>query len=102
MCSRLSSPRTPIRSLTKSSDPASAPSKILCSSQIGRQLIGFQEISGQADAEATRIYAAAYNRDAAFYAFLKSLETYELTADPNSILILTTDSDLMKFMKAKQ
>ena len=61
-----------------------------------------QEISGQADAEATRIYAAAYNRDAAFYAFLKSLETYELTADPNSILILTTDSELMKFMKAKQ
>ena len=61
-----------------------------------------QEISGLADAEATRIYAAAYNRDAAFYSFLKSLETYELTADPNSILILTTDSDLLKFMKAKQ
>ena len=61
-----------------------------------------QEISGLADAEATRIYAIAYNRDAAFYAFLKSLETYELTADPNSILILTTDSDLLKFMKAKQ
>jgi len=61
-----------------------------------------QEISGRADAEATRIYAAAYNRDADFYAFLKSLETYELTADPNSILILTTDSELLKFMKAKQ
>ena len=61
-----------------------------------------QEISGVADAEATRIYAAAYNRDAAFYSFLKSLETYELTADSNSILILTTDSDLLKFMKAKQ
>ena len=61
-----------------------------------------QEISGLADAEATRIYAVAYNRDAAFYAFLKSLETYELTADPNSILILTTDSDLLKYMKAKQ
>ena len=61
-----------------------------------------QEISGLADAEATRIYAAAYTRDAAFFAFLKSLETYELTADPNSILILTTDSELLKFMKAKQ
>ncbi len=61
-----------------------------------------QEISGLADAEATRIYAAAYNRDAGFYAFLKSLETYELTADANSILILTTDSDLLKYMKAKQ
>jgi membrane protease subunit HflC len=61
-----------------------------------------QEISGQADADATRIYAEAYNRDADFYAFVKSLETYELTADPSSILILTTDSDLLKFLKVKQ
>jgi len=61
-----------------------------------------QEISGQADADATRIYAEAYNRDADFYAFLKSLETYELTADPSTIMILTTDSDLLKFLKGKQ
>lgn len=59
-------------------------------------------VRGQADGEATRIYAAAYNRDAEFYAFLKSLETYEMTADANSILILTTDSELLRFMKAKQ
>ena len=61
-----------------------------------------QEISGQADADATRIYAEAYNRGADFYAFVKSLETYELTADPSTIMILTTDSDLLKFLKAKQ
>ena len=60
------------------------------------------EIMGRADAEATKIYAAAYNRDAGFYAFLKSLETYEITADPSSILILTTDSELLRFMKSKQ
>ena len=61
-----------------------------------------QEIRGQADGEATRIYAAAYNRDASFYAFIKSLETYDLTADPSSILILTTDSELLRFVKSKQ
>ena len=61
-----------------------------------------QEIRGQADGEATRIYAAAYNRDASFYAFIKSLETYELTADPSSILILSTDSELLRFVKSKQ
>ncbi len=61
-----------------------------------------EEIRGQADGEATRIYAAAYNRDPEFYAFLKSLETYEMTADSNSILILTTDSDLLRFLKSKQ
>ena len=56
---------------------------------------------GGADAESTRIYAEAYNRDADFYAFLKSLETYEQTADPSTIMILTTDSELLRFLKAK-
>ena len=58
-----------------------------------------EEIRGKADGEATRIYAEAYNRDPTFYAFMKSLETYEKTADPNSIFILTTDSGLLKFLK---
>ncbi|MFQ5744008.1 MAG: protease modulator HflC [Acidobacteriota bacterium] len=61
-----------------------------------------QELRGKADGEATAIYAEAYNRDPDFYAFLKSLETYEMTADANSIFILTTDSDLLKFLKRKQ
>ena len=58
-----------------------------------------QELRGKADATATSVYAEAYNRDVTFYTFLKSLETYELTADENSSLILTTDSDLLKYLK---
>ena len=58
-----------------------------------------QEIRGKADGEATRIYAEAYNRDPAFYAFTKSLETYEKTSDPRTTFILTTDSDLLRFIK---
>lgn len=61
-----------------------------------------EEIRGKADARATEIYAEAYNRDQAFYAFLKSLETYEATADPNSSLILTTESELLRFLKRTQ
>lgn len=61
-----------------------------------------QEISGLADAEATSIYAEAYNRDPEFYAFIKSLETYELTADASTIMILTTDSDLLRFLKSQR
>ena len=59
-----------------------------------------QEIRGKADGEATRIYAEAYNRDPAFYAFTKSLETYEKTTDPRTTFVLTTDSDLLRFMKS--
>ena len=58
-----------------------------------------EEIRGGADAEATDIYADAYNRDVSFYSFLKSMETYESTADPNSSLILTTDSEVFRYLK---
>jgi len=59
-----------------------------------------EELRGTADAEATAIYAAAYGRDAAFYAFTKSLETYERTMDPNTVFILGTDSELLRFLEA--
>ncbi len=58
-----------------------------------------QELRGEADAEATGIYAEAYNRDADFYAFTKSLETYELTMDPSTFFILGTDSELLRFLE---
>ena len=58
-----------------------------------------QEVRGEADAEATGIYAEAYNRDADFYAFTKSLETYELTMDPSTFFILGTDSELLRFLQ---
>ncbi|MFQ5930552.1 MAG: protease modulator HflC [Acidobacteriota bacterium] len=58
-----------------------------------------QELRGKADGEATRIYANAYNRDPSFYAFMKSLDTYEQVIDPNSILILTTDADVLQYLK---
>ncbi len=58
-----------------------------------------EELRGTADAEATAIYAAAYGRDASFYSFTKSLETYVRTMDPNTVLILGTDSELMRFFE---
>ena len=58
-----------------------------------------QELRGEADAEATVIYAEAYNRDAEFYAFTKSMETYEMTMDPSTFFILGTDSELLRFLE---
>ena len=57
-----------------------------------------QENMGTADAESTRIYADAYNRDAGFYEFLKSMETFETVIDAGTTLILTTDSDLLQYL----
>ena len=57
-----------------------------------------QEIRGEADGKATQVYAAAYNRDPSFYAFMKSMETYEKGVDPQTTLVLTTKSDLLKYL----
>ncbi len=58
-----------------------------------------QKRRGVADAEATRIYADAYNRDASFYAFMKSMETVEKAVDPNTLLIMTTEGDLFRYLE---
>ncbi len=58
-----------------------------------------QGIRGKADAEAIKIYADSYSKDPEFYAFLKTLETYENTVDGNTTVVLTTDGDYYKYLK---
>jgi modulator of FtsH protease HflC len=62
-----------------------------------------EEIKGKADAEAANIYASAYNQSAMsqnLYAFLKSMETFEKTFNEKSAIILSTDSELYKYLKS--
>ena len=59
-----------------------------------------QEKMGKADAESTRVYAEAYNKDPEFYSFVKSLDVYENTMDKESSLLLSTNSDFLKFFKS--
>jgi membrane protease subunit HflC len=61
-----------------------------------------QTIRGDADAAATEIYAQAYNQSPdsiAFYEFIKTMETYEEMLDSDTTMILSTDSDIFKFLK---
>ncbi len=59
-----------------------------------------QQIKGEADARAARIYADAYNRDPEFYSFLQTLDSYRTTLNQNSTLFLKTDSDFLKYLKS--
>jgi membrane protease subunit HflC len=59
-----------------------------------------QEIMGKADAEATRIYATAYNLDAELYQFLKTLESYRTSLAKDTWLVLSTDSEFLKYLKS--
>jgi membrane protease subunit HflC len=61
-----------------------------------------QEIKGKADAEATTIYAAAYNQNAdsrAFYRFVKTMDTYKNTLSEKDWLVLSTKGDFFKFLE---
>jgi membrane protease subunit HflC len=59
-----------------------------------------ERIRGGGDAEATGIYASAYNRDTEFFAFLRSLNAYRETfSSKNDVLLLDPDSDYFKYLK---
>jgi membrane protease subunit HflC len=57
-----------------------------------------QEIAGQADAEAADIYAAAYNADPEFYRFVKTMEVLKETLDEQTVLVLSTDNDFLRYL----
>jgi membrane protease subunit HflC len=59
-----------------------------------------QEIRGKADAEAADIYAAAYNRDPEFYRFLKTMGTLEESFDAETMLLLSTDGELLRYLNS--
>jgi membrane protease subunit HflC len=57
-------------------------------------------IKGKADAEATRIYGEAYSQDPDFYGFQKTLESYPAIVGNNTSLVLSSESDLYRFLKS--
>lgn len=61
-----------------------------------------QEIIGKADAEATTIYARAYNQNAdsrEFYRFIKTMESYQNTLAEKDWLVLSTEGDFFRFLQ---
>lgn len=57
-----------------------------------------QEIKGKADAAVTKLFAQAYGVDPEFYSFSKTLETYNQALDKDISIILSTDSEFLKYL----
>lgn len=57
-----------------------------------------QEIRGNGDARATKIYADAYNRDREFYAFMRSMEAYKNSLQTGTTVLLSESSDFLKYL----
>lgn len=58
-----------------------------------------QEIIGKADAEATRIYGRAFGADPEFYAFFRTLESYDAIGE-NTTLMIKSDSDFFRYLES--
>jgi membrane protease subunit HflC len=61
-----------------------------------------EEIRGVADAKATEIYAEAYNQSAEsveFYEFTRTMQSYQAIFADKTTIVLSTDSDLFKYLK---
>lgn len=61
-----------------------------------------QLIKGAADATATRIFAEAYSKDPEFYSFVKTLDVYKGALGKDSSLVMSTDSEFLKYLKERK
>jgi len=57
-----------------------------------------QEIKGKADAQATLIYAQAYQQDPDFFNFVKPLETYQETLHKKTLIVVPLNSKFFKYL----
>lgn len=64
-----------------------------------------EAIIGRADSVATNVYAAAYDSSPEareFYSFLKTMESYQATVDPDTWLLMSTDSEFYRYLKSSE
>lgn len=60
-----------------------------------------QIMRGEGDAEAIRIFAEAFNKDAEFFAFYRSLEAYRTALDdPEGLMVLSPDSEFFRYFES--
>lgn len=59
-----------------------------------------QVLRGEGDAERNRVFAAAYNKDAEFFAFYRSLEAYKVSIKPGTPLVISPDSEFFKYLRS--
>jgi membrane protease subunit HflC len=58
-----------------------------------------EQIRGAGDAEAARIYAAAYNKDQEFYQFYRRMNAYVNTfSNKGDVLLIDPDSDFFRYL----
>jgi membrane protease subunit HflC len=57
-----------------------------------------QTLKGEGEAESVKIYAESFNQDPEFYKFYRTLEAYRKTFKDKTTVLLSTDSDFLKYL----
>lgn len=60
-----------------------------------------EKIRGEGEATAMKIYANAFKKDENFYKFIRSLEAYEKVIDDKTTLVLSLESEFLKFFSPR-
>ena len=61
------------------------------------------QIRGEGDASASEIYAQSYSKNAEFYSFYRSMQSYrESVGTPSDIMVVSPDSAYFKYYKQPQ
>ena len=61
------------------------------------------QIRGEGDASASEIYARAYSKNAEFYSFYRSMQSYrEAIGTPGDMLVIAPDSAYFKYFNKSQ
>ncbi len=77
---------------------AGADKEVAITLSTARQTAG--QITGEGDAQRTRIYAQSYGRDPSFAAFFRSMQAYEQSfADGQTTMVLSPDSAFFKYFQ---
>jgi len=59
-------------------------------------------IRGEGEARAANIYAKAYNQDPDFYSFQRTLESYDISLQEGTTLVLSPDSEYFRYLKSQK
>ena len=57
-----------------------------------------QKLKGEGDAAAMKIYADAFQKDASFYAFIRSMQAYRNSLKTDTTILLSDQSDFLEFL----
>jgi membrane protease subunit HflC len=58
-----------------------------------------EELKGEGDATATKIYAEAYQKDREFFEFIRSMDAYKLALGESTLLVISPESEFFRFLR---